>query len=313
MVIPARSLHHQQWALSGELRQPVSATGLHVGVGNDISASGRPGNLDSGFTRRLRCIPGDPEVREIRSEAVTLVPGFVSLNIEGFASVWLGISVTRASWVGSQGAGVTNRSSSGIAKYPLGRRSRALIEAFSQTRPAARAKESIMQPRLYRLDNIGSGWLAIMGRPRAGDWVDEEFAGLSRLGVTDVVSLLEKGEARELGLAEEACFCERAGMRFHSFPIVDRGVPASAEALSVLGGQLHDGCSGGHRTVIHCRAGIGRSAMVATVVLMRGGVCVQDALAAISKCRGVSVPDTDEQLQWLIAHQSTLRRCHRVQ
>jgi hypothetical protein len=47
-----------------------------------------------------------------------------------------------------------------------------------------------------------------MARPRAGEWADEEFDGLKKLGVSSVVSLLEISETRELELnkEEELCF-----------------------------------------------------------------------------------------------------------
>lgn len=69
-----------------------------------------------------------------------------------------------------------------------------------------------MQPTLYEIERIGGGRLAVMGRPRAGDWASDEFAGLARLGVTEILSLLEPSEARELGLAEEPTFCATAGI-----------------------------------------------------------------------------------------------------
>ncbi|HET6648210.1 MAG TPA: protein-tyrosine phosphatase family protein [Pyrinomonadaceae bacterium] len=167
-----------------------------------------------------------------------------------------------------------------------------------------------MRPTIYEIERIGSGWLAVMGRPRAGDWASDEFAGLSALGVTDVVSLLETAEAYDLGLADEAQYCEAARLRFHSYAIPDRGVPASADTLSKLACYLYHLCAGGACAAIHCRAGIGRSGLVSAAVLLHCGFSVADALARISKARGVAVPDTPEQAQWLIDNHATLITCH---
>lgn len=168
-----------------------------------------------------------------------------------------------------------------------------------------------MQPTLYEIERIGSGRLALMARPRTGDWASEEFAGLAALGVTEIVSLLESAEAREIGLATEpAYYCAGAGISFHSFPIADRGVPASVEDLSRLACRLYHSCAGGSFAVIHCRAGIGRSGLVSAAVLLHCGFAVRDAFSAISKARGIEVPDTAEQSEWLSRHQAAIARCH---
>lgn len=167
-----------------------------------------------------------------------------------------------------------------------------------------------VQPTIYEIERIGSGFLAVMGRPRAGDCAADEFAGLSQLGIRNVISLLEHGEAVELGLADESSHCADARIAFHSFPIRDRGIPASAEALSVLACETYHRCAGGGSTLIHCRAGIGRSGLTAAAVLLHCGFDVDDAFARISLARGVPMPDTAEQRQWLETHRKTVGRCH---
>ena len=50
---------------------------------------------------------------------------------------------------------------------------------------------------------------------------------------------------------------------------------------------------------IHCRAGIGRSSLIAACVLVRAGHDVNSAFDTIAKARGVEVPDTEAQRAWV--------------
>jgi protein-tyrosine phosphatase len=50
---------------------------------------------------------------------------------------------------------------------------------------------------------------------------------------------------------------------------------------------------------VHCRQGIGRSGLIVGGVLVAAGEDLGAALEAIRKSRGVSVPETEEQRQWL--------------
>ena len=70
--------------------------------------------------------------------------------------------------------------------------------------------------------------LAIMPRPRSGDWLEDEIDDWEATGIKTVVSLLEPHEVTDLGLGAEAELCASRGVRFISFPIADRGTPSSA-------------------------------------------------------------------------------------
>jgi len=154
-------------------------------------------------------------------------------------------------------------------------------------------------PEYFRVREVDSGWLAVMPRPRAGDWLADELKGLSHAGINVVVSLLESSEAYDLELSEEAVACEHAGIRYRSFPIPDRCVPSRLRELLELLRCIRIDLREGHGVAVHCRAGIGRSGLVAACILVSAGVTPDDALSEISSARGIPVPDTEEQIDWL--------------
>jgi protein-tyrosine phosphatase len=118
-----------------------------------------------------------------------------------------------------------------------------------------------MRPDLHWIEIPAPGRLAIMARPRAGDWLVDEIAGWKAAGIGLVVSLLEAEEVLELGLREEAGLCRAHGMEFVSFPIEDRGVPASADPAHALARSIAKKLEDGTAIAVHCRAGIGRSSL----------------------------------------------------
>lgn len=154
-----------------------------------------------------------------------------------------------------------------------------------------------MASDLYWIDSDGPWRLAIMARPRAGDWLDDELAHWERSGVTTVVSLLEREEVQDLGLEVEPDICARRGIEFLTFPIEDRGVPEDRVAMKafVRGLASRDGA-----IAIHCRAGIGRSSLIAAAIMIARGMVPARALETIQAARGLPVPDTDAQRNWIL-------------
>ncbi len=154
-----------------------------------------------------------------------------------------------------------------------------------------------MLSNIYWIDTPSALKLAIMARPRAGDWLEDEIKHWRLSGVGIVVSLLEREEIDDLGLEMEAKLCSENGIRYASFPIPDRGIPNDTEdvmrfAVDIIGA--------GKPIAIHCRAGIGRSSIIAAAFLISAGVSPNDALSAIEAARGLPIPDTDAQRDWVL-------------
>lgn len=155
-----------------------------------------------------------------------------------------------------------------------------------------------MLPTIYTVSNIGHGTLSVMAKPISNEWIEEEFNGLKQLGIDKIVSLLEKFEQCEFGLAQEESLCIKNNMEYASFPIADRGLPNTQRAQAIIK-QLFTEISEGKHIVVHCRAGIGRTGMIAAGILVNAGKTHQQALELVSSARGVQAPDTEEQAQWL--------------
>lgn len=146
-----------------------------------------------------------------------------------------------------------------------------------------------------------------MARPRADEWLEAEVNAWADAGVEMVMTLLESEEVSELGLQREAELCRTYGIAFMSFPIPDRGVPESRRDASRIARLLAIGLREGRSIAIHCRAGIGRSSVMAACALICSGHEAEQALRLISASRGLAVPDTDEQRDWVIAFGNALR------
>jgi protein-tyrosine phosphatase len=138
-----------------------------------------------------------------------------------------------------------------------------------------------------------------MPRPRSDEWLSDEVQSWRLAGVNRVISLLESHETRELGLVTEAALCEENGLTFTSFPVPDRGVPNSLNDAARLCRSIEADLLRGEAVAIHCRAGIGRSGLIAGCVLLNLGIPEKEVFPRITRARGVNVPDTAEQVACL--------------
>jgi protein tyrosine/serine phosphatase len=156
-----------------------------------------------------------------------------------------------------------------------------------------------LKSNIYWIPTPWAGRLAILARPRGNDWLNDEVQGWRDAGVEVVVSLLGPDEELELGLSDEARLVQAESLRFINFPIDDYGVPASQAALHELVKKVEHLLDCGKTVGIHCRAGIGRSSLVAACLLVSGGQGVEASFEQIQKARGVPVPDTVNQRAWV--------------
>ncbi len=168
-------------------------------------------------------------------------------------------------------------------------------------------QKSMPTPTIYWMGAARSQRLGIIPRPRGGDWLADELSALRDVGVDHLVCLLEPAEIAELELTQEAESCNTFDIHYYFFPIRDRDVPNSQSETLELCQRLVNFLQAGEAVVVHCRQGIGRSALICAVILILQGENPNDAFSKVSQARGCPTPDTPEQRAWAIQLGDRLR------
>lgn len=153
-----------------------------------------------------------------------------------------------------------------------------------------------MFPVIYPLNNAAPNPLWLCGRP-SPDWLADDVAQLANAGARSWLCLMEQAEMNNLGIEALPRVVQDNHMQFLHYPIRDRGLPTFN--MHELIERLEEGLTLGP-VVVHCRAGIGRTGVVAATLLIRQGIPAAEAIERVSVARRVSVPDTAAQRQWLL-------------
>jgi protein-tyrosine phosphatase len=156
-----------------------------------------------------------------------------------------------------------------------------------------------MGKEIYWIEGSWPGRLAVGPRPRGGEWLRDDIAGLKRDGIETVLSLLTPEEEGDLDLAGEAGEVRSQRIEFISFPIADRQIPQSEAKWTEAVERVDRSLSKGAKVFVHCRQGIGRSGLLAACLLVRRGMSPGAAIDSVTIARGVRVPETPEQRDWI--------------
>jgi protein-tyrosine phosphatase len=156
-----------------------------------------------------------------------------------------------------------------------------------------------LEASIFRVPLDGAGTLAITPRPRGGDWLGDDIEALAAGGVDILVSLLTAEEEIELGLQAEPAVCAAHGVEFVSSPLPDRGAPADTRGFVEHVRRLVMALRAGKSVAVHCRQSVGRAGLLATSVAVALGLTVESAIERVSAARGVQVPETVAQHDWL--------------
>jgi protein-tyrosine phosphatase len=145
--------------------------------------------------------------------------------------------------------------------------------------------------------------LAIVARPQGGEVLRDNLAALKSGGIDILVSFLPADEAEYLGLSDEATVAADVALQFISYPMPDQSVPEDLPGFRELVSRLAAEVRAGKRVGAHCRGCIGRSALLIASIMIALGSDAETAVAQITRARGFPVPDTPDQLAWILNFQ----------
>ena len=116
-------------------------------------------------------------------------------------------------------------------------------------------------------------------------------------GATTVITLIEDHEFSLLAVEALGDEVRRFGMEWLHFPIRDVDIPderfahAWKEARPVIHGRLN----AGQRILIHCRGGLGRTGLVAALILVERGVEPRSAMRRVRAVRPHAIETTAQE------------------
>jgi protein-tyrosine phosphatase len=129
------------------------------------------------------------------------------------------------------------------------------------------------------------------------DWLTGTLAVGGCFPVDAAARLAREGITRVVDLRAEACDEEvelaRHGIRLLHLPTED-ACAVSSPMLADGVAWVRDALAEGRRVLVHCQHGIGRSALLATCVLVDGGMAPLAALKLAKEARAVVSPSPDQ-------------------
>ncbi|MBI2765310.1 MAG: dual specificity protein phosphatase family protein [Chloroflexi bacterium] len=151
---------------------------------------------------------------------------------------------------------------------------------------------------LYWAEGAFPGRLAVAGRPRGGSFLADDIAAFGAHGVGALVSTLGPKETRDAQLEHLAGAARGAGIEFLHLPIPNLLAPSIEGVIEALR-RLAAMAAAGVNVAVHCWAGIGRSPLIVSSVLVLLGLSAEEAWLRVETARMARVPDTHLQRAWV--------------
>ena len=133
-------------------------------------------------------------------------------------------------------------------------------------------------PGRNHVDDLGRHWR----RDLAVD-----VAAIATWRPSAVLTLIEAHEFLRLGVQELARALKAAGLEWHHLPIPDMGTPGPefVQGWMRTRHRVLGSLRSGERVLVHCAGGLGRSGMLAAMLLAELGVSPTDAIRRVRAAR----------------------------
>lgn len=156
---------------------------------------------------------------------------------------------------------------------------------------------------------LPNSYWVLPGRLLAGEYpggltLEQTQVRLARLLEAGVNSFIDLTQAGEVEPYEAAL---PVSIDYLRKPIRDHGTPAIPEEMTEILECVQSSLREGRRVYLHCRAGIGRTGMVAGCLLVERGLSGEDALLELNRLwrqsarasQWPAVPETEEQIDYV--------------
>ncbi|MFO1525153.1 MAG: dual specificity protein phosphatase family protein [Turneriella sp.] len=178
---------------------------------------------------------------------------------------------------------------------------------YAGARAIAKIREALTQSAKLRIDfmavngapyaeGVGAaiGLTILPGRKDRGRDLAADIAEMKQAGVTSVVTLLSNAEFSAYGVANLIEQYRAAGFDVLHTPVIDQGVPTTAQAQQILG-FMKQKADAGEKLLVHCVGGLGRTGLVAALYIKKFAGLSGDA--AIERVRQVRSPRAIENAE----------------
>ncbi len=148
------------------------------------------------------------------------------------------------------------------------------------------------------------------GKKDSGHGWDRDLAtdvrAIRNWGATTVLTLIEEHEFRLLAIETLAEEVRRCGMEWLHLPIRDVDIPDERfeQAWKVSVPAIHERLDTGQRILIHCRGGLGRTGLVAGLILVERGFDARSAIHRVRAARPHAI-ETSAQERYVLGWQTS--------